>query len=152
MKLMRTPQVGKPWRFYKMLSQATLKCLRHLTKKPKVKLQHMTPLGAELEKEVTVERLRQETEQLKLEIEQSKIVLIREGAVLGSLDLALSVAWSRVAGMVLKRLRVQHNQASAYHAQNTWEPHLERIRDLFTRLVEATLTVNLAKCEFPGRP
>ncbi|KAK0143078.1 Retrovirus-related Pol polyprotein from transposon 412 [Merluccius polli] len=38
-------------------------------------------IKAELEKEVTVERLRQETEQLKLEIEQSKIALIREGKI-----------------------------------------------------------------------
>ena len=30
----------------------------------------------------------------------------------------------------------------------TWETHLERIRELFTRLAEARLTVNLAKCEF----
>ncbi|KAK0132145.1 hypothetical protein N1851_033069 [Merluccius polli] len=38
-------------------------------------------IKAELEKKVTVERLRQETEQLKLEIEQSKIALIREGKI-----------------------------------------------------------------------
>ena len=31
---------------------------------------------------------------------------------------------------------------------DTWEVHLERIRELFSRLREARLTVNLAKCEF----
>lgn len=31
---------------------------------------------------------------------------------------------------------------------DTWEMHLTRIRSLFERLVAATLTVNLAKCEF----
>lgn len=31
---------------------------------------------------------------------------------------------------------------------DTWEIHLPRIRSLFERLVAATLTVNLAKCEF----
>lgn len=31
---------------------------------------------------------------------------------------------------------------------DTWENHLERIQELFTRLAEARLTVNLAKCEF----
>lgn len=31
---------------------------------------------------------------------------------------------------------------------NTWDTHLERIQELFTRLAEARLTVNLAKCEF----
>lgn len=31
---------------------------------------------------------------------------------------------------------------------NTWDTHLERMRELFIRLAEAKLTVNLAKCEF----
>ncbi len=31
---------------------------------------------------------------------------------------------------------------------DTWETHLDRIRELFTRLGRAGLTVNLAKCEF----
>ncbi|KAL2094915.1 hypothetical protein ACEWY4_009634 [Coilia grayii] len=31
---------------------------------------------------------------------------------------------------------------------DTWESHLHRIRQLFTRLAQANLTVNLAKCEF----
>ena len=31
---------------------------------------------------------------------------------------------------------------------NTWEQHLDRISDLFVRLSDARLTVNLAKCEF----
>ena len=31
---------------------------------------------------------------------------------------------------------------------DTWEEHLGRIRELFSRLAEARLTVNLAKCEF----
>lgn len=31
---------------------------------------------------------------------------------------------------------------------DTWENHLERIQELFIRLAEARLTVNLAKCEF----
>ncbi|KAG1926184.1 gag-pol fusion protein [Pimephales promelas] len=30
----------------------------------------------------------------------------------------------------------------------TWEEHLVRLRALLTRLIEACLTVNLAKCEF----
>lgn len=30
----------------------------------------------------------------------------------------------------------------------TWESHLHRIRQLFTRLAQANLTINLAKCEF----
>ncbi len=31
---------------------------------------------------------------------------------------------------------------------DTWDVHLERVRELFTRLAEVRLTVNLAKCEF----
>ncbi len=31
---------------------------------------------------------------------------------------------------------------------DTWEQHLEHVCALFSRLVEAHLTVNLAKCEF----
>lgn len=31
---------------------------------------------------------------------------------------------------------------------DTWEQHLERVRALFLRLLEAKLTINLAKCEF----
>uniref|UniRef100_A0A096M9Z4 ribonuclease H n=1 Tax=Poecilia formosa TaxID=48698 RepID=A0A096M9Z4_POEFO len=31
---------------------------------------------------------------------------------------------------------------------DTWEEHVERIRELFTRLAGARLTINLAKCEF----
>lgn len=30
----------------------------------------------------------------------------------------------------------------------TWDAHVQRIRALFSRLAEARLTVNLAKCEF----
>ncbi|KAL7876960.1 hypothetical protein SRHO_G00036030 [Serrasalmus rhombeus] len=30
----------------------------------------------------------------------------------------------------------------------TWEEHVEQIRELFSRLKVASLTVNLAKCEF----
>lgn len=33
---------------------------------------------------------------------------------------------------------------------DTWETHLEHIRELFTHLAELRLTVNLAKCEFVG--
>ena len=31
---------------------------------------------------------------------------------------------------------------------NTWEEHVERLRALFSRLLESSLTINLAKCEF----
>ena len=33
-------------------------------------------------------------------------------------------------------------------SSDTWTSHLDRIRQLFTRLAQANLTVNLAKCEF----